>query len=170
MNRQSTCAVFFHSEPFQLVWDVSERSQSDLHWDRYLRDLSERPQKRYLFCDVFKTSQIHLKKEIFPLTSLRRLTNISRKYFWFFKYVTNLILCDFRRVIAISDKVDVGPSETLKKWNVFWEQCININQSSLPSELKFTWEFWQVKDCLNPIESVWFTTFSDFFRLIKLYI
>ena len=30
-------------------------------------------------------------------------------------------------------------------------------------------EFWQVKDCQNPIVSVLFTTFSDFFRMIKLY-
>ena len=30
--------------------------------------------------------------------------------------------CDFRRIIAISDKIDVGRSETLKKWNVLWEQ------------------------------------------------
>ena len=39
-----------------------------------------------------------------------------------------MISCDFRRVITISDKIDVGQVETLKKWNVFWEQCININQ------------------------------------------
>ena len=63
----------------QPAWDVSERSQSDLHWERYLRDLSETSQKRCLFCDVFKTSQIHLKKDVFFVTSLRRLKNISKK-------------------------------------------------------------------------------------------
>ena len=63
----------------QPAWDVSERSVSDLHWERYLRDLSETSQKRYLFCDVFKTSQIHLKKYVFFVTSLRRLKNISKK-------------------------------------------------------------------------------------------
>ena len=34
-----------------------------------------------------------------------------------------MILCDFRRVITISDKIDIGPSETLKKLSVLWEQC-----------------------------------------------
>ena len=81
-----------------------------------------------------------------------------------------MISCDFRRLITISDKIDVGPWETLKKWNVLWEHCIDINQSSLPSGLISTWEFWQVKDLQNPIVNVLFTIFSDFFRLIKLYI
>ena len=96
----------------QPAWDVSERSQSDLHWERYLRDLSETSQKRCLFCDVFKTSQKHL----------------SQAFLVFQKYVTKMILCDFRRVITISDKIDVGPSETLKKLSVSWEQCIDIDE------------------------------------------
>ena len=29
-----------------------------------------------------------------------------------------MILCDFRRVITISDKTDVGPLEALKKLNI----------------------------------------------------
>ena len=61
------------------AWDVSEISQSDLHWERYLRDVSETSQKRSIFCDVFKTSQIHLKKDFFCVTSLRRLGHASRK-------------------------------------------------------------------------------------------
>ena len=40
----------FSSQP---AWDVFEISQSDLHWERYLKDISETPQKRSLFCDVF---------------------------------------------------------------------------------------------------------------------
>ena len=63
----------------QRVWDVSERSQSDLHCERHLRDLSETSQKRRLSWDVFKTSQIHLKKDVFCTSSLRRLKNIFRK-------------------------------------------------------------------------------------------
>ena len=108
----------------QPAWDVSERSQSDLHWERCLRDLSETTQKRCifcdvfskkcLFCDVFKTSQKHLKKDAFSVTSLRRLDyiskkmsfsvtslrrlkNISRKYFWFFKNTSQKIF----RVISV---------------------------------------------------------------------
>ena len=124
---------------------MSLRDLSDLHWERYLRDLSGTSQKRCLFCDVFKMSQKHLKRDVFCVTSLRRLENISKKmsfrdvyetsqkllsqvFLVFQKYVTKMISCDFRRVITISDKIDVGPSETLKKWNVLWEQCININQ------------------------------------------
>ena len=63
----------------QLAWDVSERSQSDVHWERHLREFSETSQKRRLFLDVFKTSQIHLKKDVFFVTSIRRLRNISKK-------------------------------------------------------------------------------------------
>ena len=59
--------------------EMSLRSQSDLHWERYLRDLSETSQKRCLFCDVFKTSQKHPKKDVFCVTSLRRLRHISKK-------------------------------------------------------------------------------------------
>ena len=56
---------------------------------KHLKDLSEKSQKRRLFCDVFKTSQIHLKKDVFQasqtylkkdvysMTSLIRLKNIS---------------------------------------------------------------------------------------------
>ena len=68
--------------PFQPAWDVSERSQSDLHWERYLRDLSETSQKICLFCDVFKTSQKHLKKDFLCVTSLRRLAHISKKKYF----------------------------------------------------------------------------------------
>ena len=39
-----------------------------------------------------------------------------------------MVSCDFRRVITIFDRIDVGPLETLKKSNEFWEQCIDINQ------------------------------------------
>ena len=46
----------------QLAWDVSERSQSNLHWERHLRDILETSHKRYLF-----------------VTSLRRLKYFSEK-------------------------------------------------------------------------------------------
>ena len=39
-----------------------------------------------------------------------------------------MVSCDFRNVFKISNKIDVEPLETLKKWNVFREQCIAINQ------------------------------------------
>ena len=64
---------------------------------------------------------------------MRETSEASQKYLLqvpmtFPKYPTKMVSCVFRRVIEISDKIDVGPSETLKKWNVFWKQCIAINQ------------------------------------------
>ena len=70
-----TCSIGVLTQP---AWDVSERPQSDLLWEIYFRDVSETSQKRWLFYDVFKTSQIHLKKDVFFVTSLRRLKNISK--------------------------------------------------------------------------------------------
>ena len=63
----------------QQVWDVPERSRSNLHCERHLRYFLGTSQKRWLFCNVFKTSQIHLIKDVFCVTSLRRLENISKK-------------------------------------------------------------------------------------------
>ena len=63
------------------------------------------------------------------MTSLGRLKNIFRKYLQFFKNIPQ----NWFRVISVElrqylIKKDVGPLETLKKWNVFGEQCIAINQ------------------------------------------
>ena len=94
-----------------------------------LRETSQRPlrniSEKMSFCDVFKTSQKHLKKDAFCVTSLRRLEHISKrclfrdvsvtsqnhlseKFVIFQKYPTKMVLFDFRRVITISDKIDVG--------------------------------------------------------------
>ena len=111
-----------------------------------LEDVSNTCQKRFLFCDVFKTSQKYLKKDVFFVKSLRRLEHISKKVsltwrLWDVSKISlasifgfskirhiKMISCDFRRFITISDEMDVGPSETLRKWNVLWEQCIDISQ------------------------------------------
>ena len=53
----------------QPAWDVFEISQSNIHWERRLKDLSGTSQKRRCLCDVFRTSQIHLKKDVFFVTS-----------------------------------------------------------------------------------------------------
>ena len=47
----------------QPAWDVSERSQSDLHWER----------------EISETSQKHLKRDVFFVTYLRRPKSISKK-------------------------------------------------------------------------------------------
>ena len=125
--------------------DLSETSQKRCFFVTSLRRLKY-ISKRCFFCDAFKTSQKHLKKDVFCVTSLRRLAHISKKMpfpwrlwdvsktslasiFGFSKiHHTKMISCDFRWVITISDKMDVEPSETLRKWNVLWEQCIDINQ------------------------------------------
>ena len=41
-----------------------------------------------------------------------------------------MVSCDFRWVIKISGKIDVGPLETLKKLNVFWDKRTDIIQVS----------------------------------------
>ena len=80
-----------------------------------------------------------------------------------------MISCDLRRVITISDKIDGGPLEILKK-NVFWEQCMDINQ--VCHEYQWTDICVRVlasqQSQVSPILGVLFTTFSNFFRLIKL--
>ena len=84
---------------YQPARDVSEMSQSDLHWERHPKDLLETSQKRRLFCDVFKTSQIHLKKDVFFVTSLRRLRYIWKR--WLFWYASNIHLpsiCDYSKI------------------------------------------------------------------------
>ena len=78
-----------------------------------------------------------------------------------------MVSCDFRKVFTISDKIDVGPLETLRKWTVFWEQMIDINQVC-HSGMISAWEFWQVNDRQSPIIGVLFTTFSDFFWLVNI--
>ena len=95
------------------------------------------------FCEVFKRSQKYLKKDIFFVMSLRRLENILKKmsFPWRLWDVLKTSLgstCDFSKIAhkndfvwfsyTKSDKKDVGPLETVKKWNGFWKQCIDINQ------------------------------------------
>ena len=105
----------------QPAWDVLAMSQTDLHWERHLKDLSETSQKRRLFWDVFKTSQIHLNKyvffvtsffitsqihlikDVFQVKSLRRLKYISKKMFilWRLWYVPKTYLestCDYSKI------------------------------------------------------------------------
>ena len=123
------------------LWEISIRSALRETCQRPLRNFS----KEMTFCDVFKTSQKDLKIGVFCVTSLRRLEHISKKMsfpwrLWDVSKTSLASICDFskvhhkngfvwfRRVITISNKKDVGPLETLKKWNVFWEQCIDINQ------------------------------------------
>ena len=139
----------------QSAWDVFKTSPSDLHWQAHLKNLSETYQKRRFLCDIFKTSEIHLKKTSF-LWHLSDISNTSQKrrfLCYLFKVsqtylrkdaysVTSLIRLKnisgkyfwlFKNILQKwfhADKIDVGPLKTLKKWNVvFWEQCIVINQS-----------------------------------------
>ena len=92
-------------------------------------DLLETSQKGWLFCFVFKTSQINLKKDcLFRDVSETAQKHLSQVFVIFQKYPTEMILCHFPRVITISVKINMGPLEALKKWNIFLEQCIDINQ------------------------------------------
>ena len=82
-----------------------------------------------------------------------------------------MISCDFRRVITIPDKKDVGPLDTLKKWNAFWEQCIDINRvCHVHQWVDICVRVLVSQRSQSPIAAVLFNTFSDFFQLTKLYI
>ena len=151
----------------QPAWDVSERSQSDLHWERHLRNFLETSQRRWLFsfrrfkyisrkmsfCDVFKTSQKHLEKDVFCVTILRHLHHISKKMsslwrLWDVSKKSLTSICNFSKIphkMILSDFHSV-------------------------SGLISSWEFWQVNDRQSPIVGVLFTTFNDFFWLIRLYV
>ena len=110
--------------------DISGTSQKHLKRDVFfvtsLRGLKYISKKMF-FCDVFKTSQAYLKKDVFSVTSETSQKYLLQVFLVFRKYFTKMIWCDFRRLI-ISDKIDVGPSETFKKWNFLWEQYIDISQ------------------------------------------
>ena len=114
---------------FYPAWDVSERYQSDLHWERHLRDLIELFQRD----DIF-------------VMSLRRVKYISKKTFflarlWDVSKTSLASFCDFSKKKNHKNDFMWFPSgycniwsntwgslETLKKWNFFLEQCIDINQ------------------------------------------
>ena len=135
-----------------------------------LQDISNTSQKSCLLCDLFKTPRTYLKKDVFSVKSLRHLKNISGKHL-FQKYPAKSFSCDFFRVITIFDKKDVGPLETLKKWNIFWEQCIDINQVFH----EYQWADICVRVLASqrsskPSRARIIYYFQWFFRLIKLYI
>ena len=67
-------------------------------------------------------------KKVFRDISETSQKYLSQVFVMFQKFPTKMVSCDFRRVTKIFDKIDAGSLETLKKWNVFWEQCIAINQ------------------------------------------
>ena len=68
---------------------------------RRLQDLSNTSPKRCLFCDAFKTSQKHLKKDLLCVTSLRRLEHISKNtsFLWRLWDKTSLAsICHFSKI------------------------------------------------------------------------
>ena len=65
----------------QPAWDVFETSQPGLCWERHLKNLLESYQKRCLSCNVFETSGIHLKKDVFYVTWPYDTFQIYLQYF-----------------------------------------------------------------------------------------
>ena len=59
------------------------------------------------FCDVFKTSQIHLRKDIHDVSE-KSPKYILQVFATYQKYLTKIVSSDFRRAIEISDKIDAG--------------------------------------------------------------
>ena len=89
--------------------DISKTSQKHLKSDQFfvksLRNFKY-ISKKMSFCDVFKTSQIHLRKDVHDISE-RSLKYILQVFVTYQKYPTKTVSCDFRRVIEISDKIDV---------------------------------------------------------------
>ena len=125
--------------------------------------------------DISETSQKHLKRDVFFVTFLSRLKYISKKisFVWRLSDVSGMPQerCLFRDVSETSQKhlsqlflVFQKYVTKMAYYNIWQnrcgtvrntqEMCIDINQSSLPSGLISKWEFWQVKDCQNPIVNV----------------
>ena len=111
------------------LWEIPIRSP--------LRETSQRPlrniSKRCLLCNIFKISGISQKRCLFRDVSVTSHKHLSQVFLVFQKYPTRMISCDFRKVITISDKIDVEPLETLKKWKVFWKQSSVMSISGLMS-------------------------------------
>ena len=67
----------------QTSYPAGGRSLWELSIRYPLRETSQRPfrniSKEMTFCDIFKTYQIHLKNDVFFVTSLRRLKNILKR-------------------------------------------------------------------------------------------
>ena len=148
----------------QPPWDVSERSQSDFHWERHLRDLSESSQKRWIFGTSLRRLQhISFVWRLQDISSIsqkrclfRDISEISQKYLSqvfviFQKYPTKMASCVFRRVIEISNKIDVETLETLQKWNVSGSSVWLLIKSVMSiSGLISASEFRQVHDNESP--------------------
>ena len=119
------------------LWEISIRS----NWERHLRDLSQISRddlfvtslcrlkyiskKKSFLWRLYDVSHISWKRCLSSETSQKHLSEV---FVIFQKHPTKMVLRDFRRVIKISDKTYVTLLETLKKWNVFWEQYRDIHQ------------------------------------------
>ena len=174
-----TSSSYAFKTPSRHVFQTSSRHVFKTYWRRLQHNnFSSSKTSWGRLENIFKTSSRRLerRKTVTLKACWRRLQDVSKTsksllceasqkhlsqvFLVFQKSVTKMISCDFCRLIIISDKIDLGPPETLKKWNVLWKHCIDINQSSLPSEIL-------ASQGLPKLNSKWFTTFSNFFRLIK---
>ena len=138
------------------LWRLKDISK-EMSFAWRLSDVSNISQKSCLLRNISETSQKHLL-QVFVI---------------FQKYPTIMVSRNFRRVTEILDKIDMGPLETPKKWKVFWEQWIVINQVCHEYQwadicVRVLASKQSSKSYLNL--SALFTIFSDFFRLIRLFI
>ena len=118
------------------LWDVWNRSP--------LREISQKPLRniskhlKRLFYDVFKTSQIHLKKDVFQVTSLGRLRHISKKIFilWRLWYVSKNISWKYLWLFKnntqkwfLAGKINVWALKTLRKMKRRFLWAMHSHQS-----------------------------------------
>ena len=116
--------LYFYSskELSQSAWDVFEMSQSYLH-----SDFSKTSQKRSLWCDVFKISQIYLKNGVFFVTYLRRLKYLSKMMFF---------MCRLSDVPEVSQKICLFcDSDTSQKYLLI----VFVTIQKYPTKMVLRW-------------------------------
>ena len=94
------CLVRWNKKPSRN--QLSLRDLNQIFIERDILDLLETSQKRRLFCDVFKTSQKHLKKTSF-VWRLKEVSNISQKRcllwrLWDVSIISVASICDFLKI------------------------------------------------------------------------
>ena len=118
--------LVLHPAGMRCLWEISVRSPLREISQRPLRNMSKEMSFSWSLYDISNTSQ---KRCLFHNVSETSQKHLSQVFLVFREYITKILSCDFRRLITISDKIDVGPSETLKKWIILWEQCIDIKSA-----------------------------------------
>ena len=128
----------------QLVWNVSERSKSDLR--SLLREISQR-----LLRNISKEMTVMTKDDkrgdVFYVTSLRRLEHISKR-------------CLFREVSETSQKHLKRDDRDDKRWQKRWCFLCDVFKTSRTylKKMSIPWRLWDVS-------KIYLTSICDFLKI-----